>query len=249
MTCLAVDRPLGQSTVSGSPRNQATGAVPEYLVLRGAARLGTGLWASRARRHARQEFVPVGLDRSVQSALDRVIETCSRFVGLLVKGQPRLSNALAALAMIACPAGRDNVVPHVKTAPRARDDVIDRQVGNLAIAILAGVIVTNEDFTPGQLDSWPGAANEVDESNDGRCREPGRRARQRMRFGFEDFGFAADYEHECASNVTHVERLIILVQYEYGVVHPADTFRSGLPRTTFAPGAGCNRASCQRLGY
>jgi hypothetical protein len=36
---------------------------------------------------------------------------------------------------------------------------------------------------------------------------------------------ATENEHEGSSNVAHVQRLIVLVKYQYRAVHPAESFR------------------------
>jgi hypothetical protein len=58
-----------------------------------------------------------------------------------------------ALAAIARWTGRDQIDPGVLAASVTRHDVIDGLVVTFAPAILAGVIVTPEDFPLGQFDA------------------------------------------------------------------------------------------------
>lgn len=127
--------------------------------------------------------------------------------------------------MIAGLAGRNDIVPDVESATRAWDNVVDSQVGCLALAVLAGESIANEDFAPSQLHarSWP--ANHVHEADDGGGREDGRDAGQTMIACFEDFGTAANDKNKCAPDIAHVQRLVVLIEHEDGVVHPDEFLR------------------------
>lgn len=52
----------------------------------------------------------------------------------------------AAFAVVACGAGRYQICPNMSAAHVARNDVIDCQIAFMLAAILAGIIVTPEDF-------------------------------------------------------------------------------------------------------
>ena len=55
-------------------------------------------------------------------------------------------------------------------AAMARDDVVERQVVRLRAAVLAGVLVTDEDLAPRQPDPRPGALDVVLQPDDATAR-------------------------------------------------------------------------------
>lgn len=61
-----------------------------------------------------QELVPVVVERYIQTPLDCVVHTRAWLNRLGPQVQVRFSDTLAALAMIAGPASRDNILPDVK---------------------------------------------------------------------------------------------------------------------------------------
>src|SRR6188508_2291923 len=85
------------------------------------------------------------------------------------QAHPRLIHEAAALAVIAVFARSHEVVPRVCAAAMPRNDVIERQVVRLDAAVLAGVLVANEDFASAQTDARTGTLDSVLESNDRRC--------------------------------------------------------------------------------
>src|SRR5258705_8371828 len=64
----------------------------------------------------------------------------------------RLFHFSSTLAMVAVRACRDDIRPQVPTAHMARDHMIHRQPAIALPTILAGIIITTEDFTPRQFD-------------------------------------------------------------------------------------------------
>ena len=79
---------------------------------------------------------------------------------------PRLSRRFAPLTMIAHLTGRDQIVPRMAATARPGDDVVDRELDIATAAILAGVVVADEDFSAGELDAGAGASNWINEAND-----------------------------------------------------------------------------------
>lgn len=59
----------------------------------------------------------------------------------------------------------------------------------------------------------------------------------------QHIGFAPKYEHKGTANVAHVQGFIVLIEHQYGVVHPAEPFGSGLPWLTLAPGTDATVAT------
>src|SRR5688500_3281848 len=84
---------------------------------------------------------------------EQVAQVRSRRARLAQQRHSRLRDRLAALAMVAGPAGGDQVVPLVEATAVLRHDVVDGQVAADAAAVLAGVAVAAEDLAPAQLDA------------------------------------------------------------------------------------------------
>ena len=185
--------------------------------------------------------MPIVPLREVESTLDGVVGARPWLVWLHPEVHVGLGYTLSTLAMITRTASRDDILPNVETASRAWDDVIDGELSTPPAAVLAGVIVANEDFPPRKLDPGTWTANEVVKP-DNRWHDvnsPG--SRNYFRVLLEYFGFATQDKNERAAHIADVERLVILVEDENCVIHPADAPRIRIARFTFAPGTGCNR--------
>ena len=137
------------------------------------------------------------------------------------QAEARLVERLAALAVVARLAGRDEVLPGVAAAAMARHDVVEGQVVRLAAAVLAGVPVAGEDLAAGQLDARPRPADLVLEPDHGRRAVFGPRRPDHLVVVLDHFGLLAEDEAEGPRQVADVERLVILVQHEYDTVHLA----------------------------
>jgi len=68
--------------------------------------------------------------------------------------------------------------------------VVDREIATPAAAILAGVIVPNEDFTTCQLDAGTRSSDEILEANDRGHNEDGAGGGHDAAILFQDFRFA-----------------------------------------------------------
>ncbi len=101
----------------------------------------------------------------------------------------------------------------------ARYDVIERQFTGLAAAVLAGVGVADEDFSPGQLDSRARPADQVLQANDGRRAVVGSRSPNQLMVVLEHFGPLAEHQPEGPRQVAHVEGLIVLIENQDHAVH------------------------------
>src|SRR4051794_9531790 len=89
---------------------------------------------------AEEEVGPPGLVALVrQVGREERVQVAARLERRPQQPNARLLRRLAALAVVARLARRDEVVPGVGTAAVARQDVIERQVGRHATAVLAGV--------------------------------------------------------------------------------------------------------------
>lgn len=185
--------------------------------------------------------MPVWLTAQIKPTLDGVVHTRAGFVWLGVQYHACILQALAAFAMVAGFAAGNYIGPLVSTTPTARDDVIDCQIFIDATAILTGEAVADEYLTTAELDAWPGPTHKCPQSYDrGHLKGAAGRMEELLTL-LQHIGLAAKDEHEGSSNVAHVQWFIVLVEHQYGVVHPAEPFGSGLPRFPFAPGTECNR--------
>lgn len=188
---------------------------------------------------AGEELLPIIVEADVESTFDGVVLACPWFARLATERHARLGYALASLAMIARLTSRDHIFPGVKTTARARNHVVNRQVGNLVVAILTCVVVAHEDFAAGEFDARSRSADQGNESDDRRHRVRTGRAMEHEGVSFEYLGFPTEYQHHCPPGVAHIEWFVVLVQNQYGVIHPADLSGQGcrgLPSHQ-APGA------------
>src|SRR6185503_1230327 len=96
------------------------------------------------------------------------VDVAARLEGRPMQPEAGLLDGLAALAVIAPLARRDEVLPRVPAAPMARHDVVQGQVVALPAAVLAGVAVAGEDLAAAQLDPRPRPADLVLEPDHGR---------------------------------------------------------------------------------
>jgi hypothetical protein len=119
--------------------------------------------------------------------------------------------------------------------------VIYGEVTAAVTAVLAGVMVPDEDFAPGELDAGSGASDEVLEPDDRRHSKYGARGCHDLAVLFKNFRLTANDEHQRSPDIADVEGFIILVKDKNCVFHPAETSRIRIARFTFAPGTGCNR--------
>ncbi len=119
--------------------------------------------------------------------------------------------------MVACAAGGHQIVPAVLAAQPAGDDVVQRELGAHAAAILAGVIVAAKDFLFIEFHIGARAAHHAFESNDGWCGEDAA--------GGVDLAAAVcqhgrligkDQAHRAADGAD-IERFVIRVEDEDGV--------------------------------
>src|SRR5438046_2560388 len=89
---------------------------------------------------AEEEVRPPGLVPLVLEVLDEQrIDVAARLEWRSVEPQPSLLEHLAALAVVALLAGRDEVLPRVAAAAVTRNDVVQGEVRGLPAAVLAGV--------------------------------------------------------------------------------------------------------------
>ncbi len=116
-----------------------------------------------------EELVPLRV--SIHVAPKDILDGIGRFDGKAVQSEARFFQCAAALAVVAGSAGGDDIIPDVFAPQVARNDVVDGQVQGVFAAILAGEVIATEDFTAGQLQSWPGTVHHVLQADNGRYRQ------------------------------------------------------------------------------
>ena len=117
---------------------------------------------------------------------------------------PGLGYCFAALAVVAALAGTHQVVPGVRSGLAARDYVVQRQVARAHAAVLAGIIVADEDLFAAQAGAWVGPPDQVLQADD-----RGAVYRQRGRVDdlvvkLQNLGLSAQHQNESAPDVAHV---------------------------------------------
>src|SRR5258708_7674900 len=84
-----------------------------------------------------------------------------------VQEHARLVGRSTALAMIAAPAGAYQVVPAVSATAVARDDVVQGEIAGTNTAVLAGLVIADEDLAARQAHARTGPLDHVDQPNNG----------------------------------------------------------------------------------
>src|SRR5438270_5206724 len=101
----------------------------------------------------------------------QVLRRRRRSYGQPEQRHPRLRERAPALSVIAGLAGGHDVFPNVLTAPVTRDHVVERQVVATPAAVLAGVVVADQDFLARHLHDRPRTLHVVGETDDRRRRK------------------------------------------------------------------------------
>lgn len=164
--------------------------------LSGAGRSATrmGVRPRHRRVDPGEKFLPVSLDRGIETPFYGVVLPRARFMRLFAKGHPRLGDTFPTFSVVARLASGDYVVPDMQTTSRARYHVIDGEIRPLPIAILTRVSIADENLPTCQLHARPRSPDEIHEADDGWSGEHGGNARHSQRFGFKDFSLAANHQ-------------------------------------------------------
>src|SRR5437588_9797960 len=94
-------------------------------------------------------------------------------------------------------------------------DVVERELPGMGPAVLAGELVAQEHLAAGQANPRSRPLDEVVQANHRGHSERARRRPEDEAIDLEYFGLAAVDKDERSSWVTHVERLIVLIQNEH----------------------------------
>ena len=141
-----------------------------------------------------------------------VVDTHPGFGRLLAKLHASLGGGPAGLAMVAGLARANEVLPGVRAAAVAGDDVVDGQIASDLSAVGARPVVAGEDLLAREAQTRPRAADVLDEANDrGELHGTGSGVKK-GRGTFNDLGLTAQHQNYRSSHVAYIERFVILIK-------------------------------------
>jgi hypothetical protein len=97
-----------------------------------------------------------------------------------------------------------------------RYDVVQGQVARLPAAVLAGIAVALEDLLTTEAHLRSGSLDHVDEADDGRQSEDKGGAAESPSALLQHLSLASVKQDEGSPGVADVERLVVLIEDEYG---------------------------------
>lgn len=103
--------------------------------------------------------------------------------------------------------------------------MIDRKVMRANAAILAGVMIADEDLAAREFYPGSGTPDEVPQTDDRGSGVHVARSCDAGHVLLEDIGLPTDDQNERTPDIANVERFVVLVQDQNGVIHPADSSR------------------------
>src|SRR5438477_2077400 len=126
----------------------------------------------------------------------------------------RLPQRATALLVIAALARGDDVLPDVLAAAVAGDHVVEGEVVAALAAVLAGVVVADEDFLAGHLQHGPWSLDVVGETDHGRRDDRSSLARDDVSVLLDDNGLLLIQQDHRAPHVAYVQRLVVQGEHE-----------------------------------
>src|SRR5437762_4886776 len=126
-----------------------------------------------------------------------------------------LGERAPALPVVAWLAGGDDVLPDVLATAVTRHHVIERQVVTALPAVLAGVVVTDEDFLTGHLHDGARTLYVVREADDRWRRKAHPLARDQVAVLLDDARLLLREEDHRPADVADVQRLEVEVEHEH----------------------------------
>lgn len=146
--------------------------------------------------------------------MDKVVPSWARLKRLAQELHSRFGERLASLAMVAGPAGTDDVLPGVRTAAGTRHDMVDRQVMGAYAAVLAGVVIAEKDLAAAEFHAHRGTLDQAQEADDRRRGEAPVCRGHLMLVGLQDLCLAGEPEDERPTHRCDMQRLVVLVENE-----------------------------------
>lgn len=174
--------------------------------------------------------MPSRLATQIEPTFNGVIHTGPRLTWNGIELHPRIHQALAALAVVAGFATGNHIGPFMQATTAAWHNMIDGELSVDAAAVLAREVIADENLATAELDAWAWPTHKCPQSYDRGHLKSAVSCVEILVPLLQHICLAPKYEHKSSSNVAHVQWFIVLVKYQYGVVHPAEPFGSGLPR-------------------
>ena len=168
-----------------------------------------------------QVFAP-GLVGAAQIANDLPVDVQVISLRAFEQAHADIIEPMVAFAIVTGAAAGDEIIPARIAAARARGNVIERQLGRRQhfAAILAGVVIAQENIFARQALALKGDVNVFDEANDRRRRHrKARRMQPVVQRAFFGVRHAFQNEDDGATHGANVDRLKRCVEYQNARVH------------------------------
>src|SRR5258707_4323176 len=160
------------------------------------------------------ELGPARKALALEVLMEQVVARRPRLAGLAAQQHARLVRRAPTLAVVAAAAGADQVVPAVAAAAMARDDMVQSEIAGADAAVLAGVMIANEDLAAGEPHARSRPFDHVHQPNDRWPREEPIGGADGDFGVFEHLSLAAVHQDQSSACVAHIQRLVVLVQHQ-----------------------------------
>ena len=167
-----------------------------------------------------EEVVAPGLVTRVREVRgEQRVHVTARLEGRPRKPHPRLVGEPPALSVVAVLARCNQVVPRVRAAAVTRNDVVQGQIVRLRAAVLARVLVAEEDLAPAESHPRARPLYAVLQPNDRRRPKDLRGRADVVMVVLDDLCLLAEDESKRPSDIADVEGLVIRVKKQYDAIH------------------------------
>ena len=156
----------------------------------------------------------------VEVLAEQVIAVRLRLERKTTKVHVRLGQRFSAFTMVAGATGAHQVLPGVLSTTMSRNDVVERQIAGLHSAVLAGVVITNKDLAASEPNARARTLDEINQTDDRRPTERLVGCANVANAVLENLGLATVNEQDRPTSITHVQRLVILIQ-DQDAGHPS----------------------------
>lgn len=190
------------------------------------------------------ELHPGWVVRAVQVLVDPVVAADAWLARLAEERHAGLFRRPAALSVVAGLAGGDQVLPAMGTAAMARDDMVDSEVFGLFAAILAGVVVAQEQLATRQFRDRVDPLDEVEQADHRWADELVRGRVEDSLAQFDDFRLAVPDQNKGTASRTDIQWLKILVEDKDMAVHATFPLDNKNPTPGNGGGIGTSRSDC-----
>jgi len=137
----------------------------------------------------------------------------------LTQFHPGFFGGLTGLTPVAGYAGADQVFPGVRSTPISRDNMVQGKLPSLFATVLTRIVITGENLESTQLSSGTeGAFDQIGKPDDRRYLDILVRPVNKSSAVLQHFGLALVEQHHCPASPTDVQRLVVLIQHQYGKI-------------------------------